>query len=477
MKLRLDRHSSTPLVQQLVEGIGAWIEQHAAGGGQRLPSIRRLSADHGISRNAVIEAYEQLVAHGVIRARPGAGFYVAVSAPRETQAAAGGMEDVTDEMWRLFDADEGDLKLGCGWLPNQWREHDDLAYAIRQVARQGGASLFEYSPPMGTLRLRQLVQERLRRLDINTQPNQVLMTGGGSHSLDLIVRLLLSPGDVVFVEAPGYYNLFGLLHLQGVTVVGVPRLCDGPDTQQMEALLRRYRPKLFFTNSVFQNPTGTTLAPSIAYRVLQLAQQHDVQIVEDDIYADFQQDPTPRLAALDGLERVIYLGSFSKSLSSSLRVGFIAGQAPLIKRLVDIKMLTTISASPFAEQVVATMLENGSYRKLTERLRITLAGQMARTLAMIEKAGWEVFATPAGGMFLWVRHPAVAHSSSLVERAAQFGIRLSPGDLFFPHKDASPWLRLNVAYASDQRARRFIEQPIPQAGADGARRGTPQASG
>ncbi|MBD3896906.1 PLP-dependent aminotransferase family protein [Halomonas sp. ML-15] len=464
MKLRLDSRSSTPMVQQLVDAIREWIEQHGVADGQRLPSIRRLSAEHGISRNAVIEAYDQLVAHGVIRARPGSGFYVAINAAGETQTPSVSMEDVTDEMWRLFQADEGDLKLGCGWLPNHWREDDDLTYAIRQVARQGGASLFEYSTPMGTPRLRQLIQERLRLLDINTQANQILMTGGGSHSLDLIVRLLLSPGDVVFVEAPGYYNLFGLLHLQRVTVVGVPRLCDGPDTQRLEALLHRHRPKLFFTNSVFQNPTGTTLAPTIAHRVLQLAQRHDVQIVEDDIYADFQAQPTTRLAALDGLERVIYLGSFSKSLSSSLRVGFIASQAPLLKRLVDIKMLTAISTSPFAEQVVATLLENGSYRKLTERLRIKLAAQLARTLALVKQAGWEVFATPAGGMFLWVRHPAVERSSQLVERAAQLGIRLSPGDLFFPHKDASPWLRLNVAYANDPRAKRFIEQPLLSTG-------------
>ncbi|PAU74535.1 aminotransferase-like domain-containing protein [Halomonas salipaludis] len=460
MKLRLDRHSNTPIVQQLVDGIGGWIEHHAAGSGQRLPSIRRLAADHDISRNAVIEAYDQLVAHGVIRARPGSGFYVAVSATRDAQTPPVGMEDVTDEMWRLFQADEGELKLGCGWLPSHWRENDDLTYAVRQVARHSGPSLFDYSTPLGAPRLRQLIQERLRLLDINTQANQILMTGGGSHSLDLIVRLLLSPGDVVFVEAPGYYNLFGLLHLQRVRVIGVPRLSDGPDTQHLETLLSRYRPKLFFTNSVFQNPTGTTLAPTVAHRVLQLAQRHDVQIIEDDIYADFQHDPTPRLAALDGLERVIYLGSFSKSLSSALRVGFIATQAPLLKRLVDIKMLTTISTSPFAEQVVATMLENGSYRKLTERLRIKLAGQMAATLDLVKKAGWEVFYPPAGGMFIWARHPAVERSSQLAERAAQLGIRLSPGDVFFPHRDASPWLRLNVAYASDHRAASFLNSPM-----------------
>lgn len=463
MKLCLDRHSSTPIVQQLVDGIRDWIERHGAADGRRLPSIRRLSAAHGISRNTVIEAYEQLVAHGWIRSKPGSGFFVAAGATRglsKPGVKTADLEDLTGEMWRLFQADKGDLKLGCGWLPGHWRESDDLTHAIRQVARQGDASLFDYGTPMGTPALRCLLQERLRRLDLEANAKQILLTAGGSHALDLIVRLMLEPGDVVFVESPGYYNLLGLLRLHRVTMIGIPRLADGPDTEHMAALLRRYRPKLFFTNSVFHNPTGTTLAPTVAHRVLQLAERHGFRIVEDDIYADFQQEPTTRLAALDGLERVIYLGSFSKSLSCSLRVGFIAAAPALVKRLVDVKMLTSISASRFSEQVVATLLQNGSYRKLTERLRIKLGEQMAATRHLLGEAGWEVFAEPAGGMFLWARYPGVDASARLVTRAARDGIRLSPGHTFLPQGTDSPWIRLNVAYARDPRATRFLGNPL-----------------
>ncbi|GAA0584213.1 PLP-dependent aminotransferase family protein [Halomonas salifodinae] len=463
MKLCLDRHSNTPIVQQLVDGIRDWIERHGIAGGQRLPSIRRLSAAHGISRNTVIEAYEQLVAHGWIRSKPGSGFFVAAGAPRGLSKAGvktADLEDVTGEMWKLFRADKGDLKLGCGWLPGHWRESDDLTQAIRQVARQGDASLFDYGTPMGTPELRSLLQERLRRLGLEAPAQQILLTAGGSHALDLIVRLMLEPGDVVFVESPGYYNLFGLLRLQRITVIGIPRLAGGPDTEHLEALLRRYRPKLFFTNSVFHNPTGTTLIPTVAHRVLQLAERHGFRIVEDDIYADFQHDPTIRLAALDGLERVIYLGSFSKSLSCSLRVGFIAAAPALVKRLVDVKMLTSISASRFSEQVVATMLQNGSFRKLTERLRIKLGDQMAATRQLLGEAGWEVFAEPAGGMFLWARHPRIESSTRLVQGAQRAGISLSPGHAFHPQGTDSPWIRLNVAYARDPRATRFLGNPL-----------------
>ncbi|MCL5424109.1 MAG: PLP-dependent aminotransferase family protein [Gammaproteobacteria bacterium] len=456
MKLSINRHSATPIAQQLEVGIRDWIETHGAGGGRRLPSIRRLAATHNISRNAVIEAYERLVAMGLVRSRPGAGFYVADRTASFTQQPASPLNEITSGLWGLFSANEDTLKLGCGWLPSHWREGDDLTHAIRHVARNSRSGIFEYSTPQGPLELRGLIQERLRPLAITTDAQQIVMTGGGSHSLDLLVRQLLEPGDVVFVESPGYYNLFGLLHLQRIRVIGVPRLADGPDIERLEALLALHRPKLFYINSVFHNPTGSTLTPAIAHRVLQLAEQYDFKILEDDIYADFQHTPSIRLASLDGLNRVIYLGSFSKSLSSSLRVGFIAAPPALVQRLVDIKMLTSISSSRFAEQVVTTLLQNGSYRKLTERLRTKLSSQMAVALAMLKNAEWEIYTEPAGGMFVWTKPPAVITPDKLAELASQWEITLSPGHLFFADNQSTPWLRLNVAYIQDPRAAHFI---------------------
>lgn len=459
MKLEVNRHSATPIAQQLESGIRAWIATHGAGGGRRLPSIRHLAATHHISRNAVIEAYERLVAAGLVRSRPGSGFYVADSVASLAPQASGtsALDEVTNGLWALFSADEHTLKLGCGWLPSDWREGDDISYAIRQVARKSSSEVFEYSTPQGSLELRCLIQERLRPLAITADAQQIVMTGGGSHSLDLLMRMLVEPGDVVFVETPGYYNLFGLLHFQRIRVIGVPRLADGPDTERLEALLAEHRPKLLYINSVFQNPTGSTLSPAVAHRVLQLAEQYDVNIIEDDIYADFQHSPTTRLTALDGLKRVIYLGSFSKSLSSSLRVGFIAAPPRLVQRLVDIKMLTSISASRFAEQVVTTMLQNGSYRKLTERLRTKLSSQMAMALTILKNADWEVYIQPTGGMFVWAKPPTAVSPEKLRTLADDWKISLSPGHLFFADHQPTPWLRLNVAYMQDPRAKGFLE--------------------
>lgn len=457
MKLTVDRHANTPIAQQLEEAISTWIKQNKPGNGSRLPSIRYLAATHHVSRNAAIEAYERLIAAGLVRSKPGAGFFVADSPPSEHQTVSSPLQEVTNGLWGLFSADETALPLGCGWLPSHWRESDDLTYAIRQVTRMNRADIFEYSTPQGPTALRHLIQERLRLLAITTNHQQIVTTSGSSHSLDLLVRLLLEPGDVVFVESPGYYNLFGLLHLQRVRVIGVPRLADGPELERLEELLAEHRPTLFYTNSVFQNPTGGTLTPTIAHRLLQLAEQYDFKLIEDDIYADFQHTPSARLAALDGLNRVIYLGSFSKSLSSSLRVGYIAAPSSMVQRIVDIKMLTSISSSRFAEQVITTMLQNGSYRKLTERLSTRLSNHMSMALAMLKRANWDVYTEPTGGMFVWAKPPAAITSERLSELADDWKVTLSPGHLFFADHQPTPWRRLNVAYMQDPRAKGFIE--------------------
>lgn len=246
-----------------------------------------------------------------------------------------------------------------------------------------------------------------------------------------MVRTLLKPGDVVVVENPGYYNLFNLLKFHGVKMLGVPRTRHGPDTAALETILRAHKPKFLFTNSMYHNPTGTSLSPSVAHRVLQLAEQHDFHIVEDDIYADFQNGPSTRLATLDSLRRVIYLASFSKTLSCSLRVGYLIAGPELIRRLADVKMYTSIGSQRFAECVVSTMLANGSYRKLVQRLRQRLTRQMAATLRVLGDNGWEVFAEPVGGMFVWARIGDYPFAE-LQAVATRLDVLLSPGSGFSP---------------------------------------------
>jgi DNA-binding transcriptional MocR family regulator len=253
--------------------------------------------------------------------------------------------------------------------------------------------------------------------------------------------------------------MFGNLRLQGVQMLAVPRNPDGPDIAILEKLAAAHRPKVYLTQSVMQNPTGTDMSPHVAFKVLQAAERHNFVVVEDDIFSDMQVKPTPRLATLDQLSRVIYVRSFSKTLSGSLRVGFIACRPEVANDLAEIKMLTSITTSQFTERLVYLMLADGHYRKYLSRLHGRLCEARLNTVRAFERIGLKLFAEPADGMFVWARFPHIDDSMALAEAAAQHdGIMLAPGAIFRPHLERSPWMRFNVAVCGDARVQGWLER-------------------
>jgi DNA-binding transcriptional MocR family regulator len=448
MDLGIDRQAPVPVVQQIVSAVADWIRKNGVNPGTRLPSIRQLALDNLLSQSSVIEAFERLVAQGLLASRPGSGFVVAQPPTEHEHYWYEGAE----QGWGAFtDSPLGELKLGCGWLPDAWRESDDISYAIRELSRTDTGGLFNYSTPLGLPALREQLLKRLAQIHVTTSLDRILTTHGASHAQDLLIRTLLKAGDEVVVETPGYGNLYRQLAFQGVTLLEVPRTRGGPDIPALERLLQTHRPKCLFINSLYHNPTGTSLCRTVAERLLELARTKDFLIIEEDVYGDLQHASCTRLSALAHDDRVIYVSSFSKTLSSALRVGYLCASAAIIARLAHLKTLTGIGTSRFAEAMVATLLSNGTYRKWVQRLRKRLNTQMAVTLQVLEDEEWQVFAVPAGGMFLWVR-PRPADPLRLQACARRLGVLLSPGALFSPSGEYSEWMRINVAYAADQRA-------------------------
>lgn len=439
MELRIDRQALVPVVQQIVDALGCWLRDNEVAPGARLPSVRQIAQSNLLSQYSVVEACERLVTQGVLESRHGPGYIVSGA-------------DINQ------DAFSCELQLGLGGLPESWREPDDLAYAIRQVSRTDMAGLFNYNSALGVPALRQQILKRLKQLDINVEPKQVMTTAGASQALDLIVRTLLKPGDSVVVESPGYPALFDLLRLHGVNMLEVPRTPCGPDIEVLEQMLLKHGPRALFINSFHQNPTGSSLAPRIAQSVLQLARAHGLRVIEDDVYADLHGGPGKRLAALD--DSVIYVGSFSKTLSSSIRVGFVVAGSEVIERLAEVKMISSIGASRFCESVLACLLANGAYRNLVQRQQLRLNSERLAALQMLEDADWEVFGMPAGGLFIWARSPMSNYAQSR-EHARRCGVSLSSATAFSPTGVASDWQRINVACACDPRARAFFQATAP----------------
>lgn len=453
----------TPLVSQIVDGLRGLIAAHNLKPGVKLPSIRAFAAMHGVSVFTVVEAYDRLVAQGWLVSRANAGFFVK---RRGDEGSPGTQPQVQlprfDARWylkQIFENRSLPLKPGCGWLPHDWLFGDALRRSMRQMSTDG-AELDGYGLPFGHMALRMLIAESLAENQITVEADQILLTHGSSQALDLVARQLIKPGDTVLVDSPGYPNLMFMLRFLGANLVGVPRTPTGYDLQALEALLVTHKPKAFFTQPRLQSPTCSQASVAHLYRLLQLAESHDFMLVENDLYADM--DPTARssLASLDQLRRVIYISSYSKTISPNLRVGYLLARPDLIDDFAQLKMISGLTSSVIAERLTFGVVTDGRWRKHLKSLRERLAHAHRKVEKNLTSLGFELFHEPGAGMYLWARHPDLPDSAILSQEATPEGIMLGPGQLFLVDPHPTGWLRFNVAFSDDHRLWRFLEARI-----------------
>lgn len=432
--------------------------------GTRLPSVRATAKRYGFSPSTVVEAYERLQTDGIISSRPGAGFYVSdMTAPLSLADMGPNLDRAVDPLWvsrQSLETSSDALKPGCGWLPADWLYTEGMRRGLRHAAKADAKVISEYAAPLGLLELRQLLARRMAGLGIDAEPSQVILTESGTQSIDLIFRFLLTPGDTVVVDDPCYFNFHALLRAHRVKVIGVLYTPNGPDVDAFATILDEHKPRLYITNAAIHNPTGATLSPATAYRVLQLAQAAGLYIVEDDIFADFETTPAPRLAALDGLSKVFYIGSFSKTLSASLRCGYIAAPSEWVESLLDLKIATGFSGGQLATAVVLSALTDGGYRKHMSTIRTRLANARAQTVPRLAKLGIAPWLIPQAGMFLWCKLPDNNSATELANRCLSQGVVLAPGDTFSQSKSAESFMRFNVAQANDARVFKVLAQAL-----------------
>ena len=457
--LPLNPQSSTPLVLQIVAGIKADIEDGTLRAGSKAPSIRQFAHAHNVSVFTVVDAYDRLVAQGYFASRPHSGFFVKQRPSVAAELPGHGPNFSFDSMWylrRIFENRALRMKPGCGWLPGDWLFQDGVRRALRGLAADD-VDLGGYGEPKGYPPLRQLVRDLLAEQEITASAEQVLLTHGSSQAMDLVARRLVRPGDAVLVDDPGYPNLLFSLRFLGARLIGVPRTPVGYDLSALEKLVIEHSPKVFFTQPRLQSPTGSVAQLAHLHRVMQLADKHDFLVVENDIYADLDPEPRPSLASLDQLNRVIYISSFSKTISPNIRVGYLAANPDLLEDLAQLKMISGLTSSEFSERLAHGALTDGRCRKHVKGLRERLAKAHVATAAKLIELGFEIFCEPKAGIFLWARHPAIADSAELAYKAAEQDILLGPGHLFSADLRPSPWLRFNVIFCDDPALYTFLQ--------------------
>lgn len=432
--------------------------------GARLPSVRAQAQAMKVSVSTVVEAYERLAAEGVIVSRPGSGFYVAGPvAPLTLNEIGPKLDREVDPLWvsrQSLETDASVLKPGCGWLPSSWMYEEGMRRALRSLARANASVLTDYASPLGHPGLRQFLSRRLAAMGIESPPEQIMLTESGTHSIDLICRFLLEPGDTVLVDDPCYFNFHALLKAHRVKAIGIPYTRSGPDVIAFEQALQEHSPRLYITNSGIHNPTGATLSPVVAHRILKLADNSDLVIVEDDIFSDFEVTPAPRLAAFDGLSRVIQIGSFSKTVSASQRCGYIAARADWFEPLTDIKIATGFGGGRLAAELILKVLTDGGYRKHMEVVRLRLQQEQEKTITRLQSIGIQPWLIPQAGMFLWCRLPEGKDAATVARACLKEGVVLAPGNAFSQSLSANDFLRFNVAQCTDKRIFSVLENVL-----------------
>ena len=460
----LSRSSDVPLVDQICERVTNLVRHGQLAPGTRLPSIRKLARQVSASPFTVVDAYDRLVARGLIESRAGRGFFVTrkrLSAPLVAIEALDDPGSDAVSLARLCMAPSADVvAAGSGFLPEAWIMEAASAGVLARVARGRRSQPWLPCPPQGLPELREQIATRLVQHGIAASASNIVTTYGASQAFDLLARLLLSPGDAVLVEDPGYFVLFEQLRAHHVKLIPVARRADGPDLAALEAACRAHRPRAFFMQTLLHNPTGSSAEPSHCHRVLSLAEQFGFAVVEDDVYGDLYEGAAVRLAQIDGLRHVIYVGSYSKLIGPALRVGFIAADAALVARVVERKVLSVLSGSSLLESFVSEVLDGGRYKRHVDQTRARLARMRRDARLALESAGLEFDSAPGEGMFLWGRVPDAAPVDRLVRQARDQSILLARGSLFSPAQGCAQWLRFNVAHSNSPPLVQFLRTAL-----------------
>ncbi|HWU62477.1 MAG TPA: PLP-dependent aminotransferase family protein [Ensifer sp.] len=435
--------------------------------GEKLPSVRSLAATTGISKSTVVEAYDRLAASGLIEPRRGAGFYVGNQpVPHSLKTAVRPLDREVDPLWmsrQALEPRDGMFSPGCGWLPASWMPQEIIAKAMRNLARTGGAGLTDYSEPKGFAPLRQLIARRLAAREITAGPEEILLTDSASSALDLVLRFLTEPGDTILVDDPCYFNFLAGLRANRLRVVAVPFGPGGPDVEAFAHLAEKERPRLYLTNAGLHNPTGWKLSPVVAHKVLKLAERHDLLIIEDDIFGDLEGEPAPRYAAMDGLERVIVIGSFSKTLSAAFRTGYVTLRSDWVEDFTDFRIASRFGGNHMAETLVHAVLSDSAYRRHLDGLRNRLVASGDAVARELEALGFQRLNPALGGFFLWCRLPGGLDAVALSKAALEHGLVLAPGNVFSHSGSALDLMRFNVAQCDNSQVFRLLRETLGQA--------------
>lgn len=464
LQLELDRHGEEPLYQQLIRQIQLQIDSGDLPAGSRLPATRELAETLAVSRVSVVTAYADLRSRGYLSTQAGRGTFVSrdvdpiapITDVSEFAIPQTAPRSTPDELRQLANADA--INFAQGALSEEFFPTDHLREALNHVLDRDGAAALSYEAPEGYPPLRKAIAAYVRNFDITCDDGHVLITGGAQQALDLAVQSLTNASDWIITSNPTYTGILDIARARRLRVFGVPLDEQGMQLDLLEEAVQRLNPRLIYVMPTFQNPTGQVMTLPGRRRLLRLAKQHGIPLLEDSVYHEFRYEgeSLPPLRALDDGETVIHVSAFTKMLLPGMRIGYIIAGGERYQRLVRVKHAADISTSPLSQRALHHMMQRGvlaaQLRRNTELLQVRrdAALEAART-EFPDSFCWNY---PQGGLYLWVQLPQDGPTAAeLADTATQQGVTYADGSLFSLDHSGAYHLRINYGIQSPARIR------------------------
>lgn len=460
--------TSLLLYQQIAQQLADDIRHGVYQPGERVPSVRKMSAQLGVSHATVLQAYANLEDRGLIQARPQSGYYVRqtpsltaatpaiAKVERPTLVTRGSIiQQVLTETRQ-----EGVYPLGAAVPHVDYLPVRTLHQHLAKVTRFHSPRAFSYMFSPGYEPLRRQVAIRMRDAGVAVDPSAVVITHGCVEALQMSLRVLTEPGDLIATESPTYYGLLQLADLLGLKVIEIPSdPINGISLEALQLAASQWPIKALVLMSRLSNPLGSTIPPERQKQLLRLANDFDIRIVEDDIYGElmFEQGKSKSLKAHDRDGRVIYCSSFSKTLSPGLRVGWIIA-GPYQPQIERLQTFTTHSACSLTQMAVASYLENGGYDRHLRYIRQEYRKNLSAYQLGVQRyfpEGTQI-TRPKGGFILWVSLPVRANTKEMHARALQQGVSIAPGIIFSNTEQFNHCIRINCGIAWGAEAERAL---------------------
>ncbi|MGE5380784.1 MAG: PLP-dependent aminotransferase family protein [Methylocystaceae bacterium] len=454
---KLSPSASEPLYLQLAAIIAEQIYQGALTAGTKLPPERELALQFSVSRTTAINAYRHLDTQGLVVSKIGSGTYVAYEAPAHPekklampweQLFSPHLDTPMSSILRdLVDTPTANqtISLAAGMPDPAFYPLDIFNEILTREFRSIDPSDLGHIPTEGLPALRRVIAARSQAKGIASSPENVLILTGSQQGIYLINRIFIEPGDYVVVEAPTYIGAIQAFQAAGARILSLPA-ADHISMELMEDYLTRYRPKLFYTVTTFQNPKGSVMTLEERKALLQLAARYRMIIVEDEPYGELYYDapPPPSLKALDEYNCVLYLGTFSKVLFPGLRTGWLEGPPLVINRLAQEKQYIDLHTNNLTQWLLACYLQGEHLDYHLVKVRKEYKQRRDAMVSAIRRyCRDEVsFTIPEGGFYLWCRLNRQVSSRTLAHEAMKAGVSIVPGEAFYANRQGNHEMRL-----------------------------------